>query len=89
MAVRAKFYVHSVTRQQVGGSVELRAVCRGDENKVWSQYTPSGALTMSILNEPALEWFDEVRRAKKPEVFINFELATADDAEVLDGKTAE
>jgi hypothetical protein len=85
MGVRAKFYVHAVTKNASGGSVELNAVVRGNENKTWSQATPSGKLTMSILNEPALAVFsDALDRARagegRPEFYLEFTPAFEVDA---------
>lgn len=57
MSVRAKFFVQSLTTTTSGGSVSLSAVCRGEDNKSWSQYTPSGTIQMNILNEAALSQF--------------------------------
>lgn len=57
MSVRAKFFVQSITHTTSGGSVSLSAVCRGEDNKTWAQYTPCGTITMSILNESALAQF--------------------------------
>lgn len=58
MSVRAKFFVQSVTHTAGnGGSVELSAVCRGEDNKTWSKYTPSGRILMNVLNDAALEQF--------------------------------
>ena len=83
--VRAKFYVRSVTRYNSGGSVELQAVVRGNENKSWSSATPSGQLTMSILNESALKVFeDALNRGRageiKPEFYLDFTPAFDKDA---------
>lgn len=36
----------------------LAAVTRGEDNKKWAAYTPSGGITMSIRNELALAVFD-------------------------------
>lgn len=56
--VRAKFYVYSISRTINGGSVDLRAVTRGEDNKVWASATPSGQITMTIRNELALDFYD-------------------------------
>lgn len=63
MAVVARFYVQSITRNAGNpetGDVRLNAVSRGPENKEWAAFTPSGQLTMSLSNkaQPALAWFD-------------------------------
>lgn len=55
--VRAKFFVASLTTTTSGGSVKLGAVCRGEDNKTWSQYTPAGTIELNILNVAALEQF--------------------------------
>lgn len=57
MSVRAKFFVTEITHTTSGGSVKLGAVCRGEDNKTWSQYTPAGQISLSILNEFALQQF--------------------------------
>jgi hypothetical protein len=57
MSVRAKFFVQEVAHNTNGGRVTLSAVCRGEDNKTWSQYTPSGQITMGVLNEAALAQF--------------------------------
>ncbi len=59
MSTRAKFYVHSVEKI-VGDTttVKLNVVCRGEDNKEWSKYTPSGNIQMSIKNELAAEQFE-------------------------------
>lgn len=85
--VRAKFVVREVGRTIQGGTVSLFPVCRGEENKTWSQATPSGEIKMSILNDGALEWFENILKAGKaeggkPEVFVDFSAATLPDAEV-------
>jgi hypothetical protein len=56
MSVVAKFFVQSVTEhahQKGCKTLTLNAVSRGEENKSWSKYTPSGSITMSVLNEAA------------------------------------
>ncbi len=59
-AVRARFYIGQVTQLAGGnGTVQLNAVIRGEENKKWASYTPSGQLSMNLSREagPALDWF--------------------------------
>lgn len=58
MAVRAKFFVQSV-KYMTGDSAEIvmSPVCRGEDNKEWSKYTPGGQLTMTIKNELATNQF--------------------------------
>lgn len=65
--VRAKFFVQSITHTTSGGSVTLSAVCRGEDNKQWAQYTPTGRIEMNILNESALGQF-----VPGDEVFVDF-----------------
>ncbi len=58
--VQAKFYVSKIIKQASNGVVaELLPVTRGEENKEWSKWTPSGSITMSILNDAAAAWFEE------------------------------
>lgn len=84
MSVRAKFYVASVEitqreeREDGGvdhtGTVKLLPVTRGEENKSWSRWTPSGQLLMSTLNPKAFAWFqDRVGR----ELYLDFTDAEA------------
>ena len=86
MGVRAKFYVSEISYGASGGKVILIPVCRGDENKSWSQATPAGRLEMSILNPPALEWFKAIldgnREGKRPEVYLDFTSASDTDAAI-------
>lgn len=56
--VRAKFYVVEVGKTTNGGKVVMRPVTRGEDNKKWSAYTPSGELVMTIKNELAFAHFD-------------------------------
>lgn len=70
MAVRAKFYVRSITKfadPKGGGSVALSPVFASkegisgnacEENHIFGQYTPSGEINMCILNPAALEQFE-------------------------------
>lgn len=62
--IRAKFYVQAVKLTSWGTSVELNVVTRGEDNKKWSQATPSGQITMQIKNDlaaamyaPGQEWY--------------------------------
>jgi hypothetical protein len=60
MAVTAKFEVQSITQHAWSGNartVKLNAVS-GDENKPWSEYTPSGSIEMQITNPAAFEQFE-------------------------------
>lgn len=53
--ITAKFNVSSITKFGNGGGtkVVLNAATTGDENKEWSQYTPSGTIEMHITNPDA------------------------------------
>jgi hypothetical protein len=54
MKVRAKFKCESVTKFENGSQVKLRATNQKDgDNQDWSQWTPAGALEMTITNPPA------------------------------------
>jgi hypothetical protein len=55
--VRAKMFVAEVGQTTYGGKLVMRPVTRGDDNKAWSQATPSGELTLTIRNELAMERF--------------------------------
>lgn len=60
MPVQAKFFVSAVKRtdgSSTADQVTLGAVCRGVENALWSQATPAGQITLSILNEAATDQF--------------------------------
>lgn len=67
MHVRAKFYVSAITHTTSGGSVKLQAVCRGEDNKTWAQFTPVGLIEMNILNDSALAQF-----VPGDEVYVDF-----------------
>lgn len=73
MSVRAKFFVQSVTHTSSGGSVKLSAVCRGEDNKTWASYTPSGTIDLMTINQDALDQF-------KPgdEFYVDFTAAPKD-----------
>lgn len=86
MAVRARFYVASITRRASSamrgyaepvplGEVELRAVARGEANSVWASATPHGELKMTVRGE-ALPWFEQ---HLGEEVSILMEVADSDD----------
>lgn len=60
--VRARFYVESVTKSAYNPEareVTLSAAGRGETNKEWAKYTPSGKITMQVNNPSAAAWFDE------------------------------
>jgi hypothetical protein len=60
MSVVAKFFVQTITEnahQKDCKQITLSPVSRGEENKEWSKYTPSGNITLGILNEAASAQF--------------------------------
>lgn len=60
MSVVAKFFVQTITEHSHSAGqkqITLQAVSRGEENKEWSKFTPSGQITMAILNEVAADQF--------------------------------
>lgn len=62
MSVQARFYVDQVTKRAYNPDhveVTLKAAGRGEQNKSWSQYTPSGTLSMTINNPSAAEFFTD------------------------------
>ena len=87
MAVKAKFFINSITTSPAsgGGQVSLSAVSRGERNKDWALYTPSGTLTMSIKAGPAFDFFQQIVADKQagtiayPEVYLTIERATEDE----------
>lgn len=59
MTVTAKFKVEAVTQHawsQHAKTVKLSAVA-GEENKPWSEYTPSGTIELQITNPAAHSQF--------------------------------
>lgn len=87
MGVKAKFFVNSITTSPAsgGGTVSLAAVSRGERNKDWAQYTPSGTLTLQIKAGPAFDFFQQIVADKQagkityPEVYLTIERATDDE----------
>lgn len=77
MTVVAKFYVSKLTRHEgapTADKIELGAVCRGAENKLWASATPWGRIEMGTLNDAATDYFEEgaeyevsFRRVEKPQ----------------------
>lgn len=63
MAVRAQFFVDHVVEKlastNIYRSVVLRASTKGEANKEWSKWTPSGTIEMVITNETAVQWFKD------------------------------
>jgi hypothetical protein len=62
MAVKARFYVHSILKTNTDYvRVELNPVTRktGDDNVDWSKYTPSGKIEMTVSKGTgAADWFE-------------------------------
>jgi hypothetical protein len=57
MAVKCIFYVSGVEKRANGvGVVNAQPVAKGPY-KDWAQYTPSGTLQITSLNEAATDWF--------------------------------
>lgn len=61
MTVRAKFICYKADNPEgaAAAQVQLGAVCRGIENAMWAQATPSGSITMAVKNDPAFEQFEQ------------------------------
>lgn len=81
MAVRARFFLQSITENMGGFQVVLQPVTRSTDDNKWSKYTPSGRLEMSITNEDAMPFFKDLMTQCKsgerqyPEVFIDLTYA--------------
>jgi hypothetical protein len=77
-SVVARFYVSGYERNAYDTSatiVKMQAVTRGEHNKNWAAYTPSGSVQMTIKNAAAASWFvDQLGQ----EVEVTFALAPAD-----------
>lgn len=61
-AVVARFYVSGYEVQSYdidAVRVKMQAVSRGEHNKNWAKYTPSGMIEMTIKNPGAADWFIE------------------------------
>jgi hypothetical protein len=57
MAVKCVFYVSGVEKRANGvGVVNAQPVAKGPY-KDWAQFTPSGSLQITSLNEAATDWF--------------------------------
>lgn len=79
MTVRAKMYVTEVAQTTNGGRVKLLAVCRGEDNKVWSKYTPNATFEMTCLNPEATAQFEVGK-----EYFVDFTLASSQGQEGME-----
>lgn len=57
--VRAKFWVDTITETRDGKTIHMQPVVDGSqENKSFWRWTPSGELTMNILNKDAASQFE-------------------------------
>lgn len=61
MDIRAKFFVSKVEEPEgaTAALVELGAVCRGIENAIWAENTPTGNISMRVLNNRAVAQFEK------------------------------
>lgn len=66
MQVTARFFVSEITRRAYNPAhalVKLQPAYRGQENKAWSEATPSGLIELQISNPGAVDafaaWFAE------------------------------
>ena len=60
MSVSARFFVHRISKNASGYiTVEMSPSTKGDENKSWAHYTPSGKVEMNISPDSgAGAWFE-------------------------------
>lgn len=62
MSVRAKFTVSSVEHTADGATVKLTPVVDGsEENRRFYRWTPSGSITLGIVNREAARQFEPGR----------------------------
>lgn len=77
MSVIARFFIAEINKKAYSLGTEpqrdvvLQAATRGEENKSWAQYTPSGRITLTV-NGPAGSWFEE---HLGEDIAITFEIA--------------
>jgi hypothetical protein len=86
MAVRAKFYVHALSRQAWDPDalkVTLSVVTRGEENRDWAAATPSGTIEMMIKNSGAAAQFAEALGKEFDVLFTVAEPAAPKPTEVV------
>lgn len=63
MRVQARFFVNKVTKMAGNDNlvVEMKPALRGEHNKDWQKYTPSGVIEMNVTAaSPAGQWFDSM-----------------------------
>jgi len=59
MKVRAKFVVQGITPESEGSTIILHPVVGGSpENDSFFKYTPAGCISLSTVNESAVEQFE-------------------------------
>lgn len=61
-AVTARFYVDEMTRRSYNpghAAIVLKPAYRGEENKAWSEATPSGEIKLHVSNPAAVEQFHQ------------------------------
>lgn len=60
MAVKARFYVNQVAKNASGyTTVKMNPSTKGEENKDWAKYTPSGSIELTINPETSAgQWFE-------------------------------
>lgn len=58
--VTARFYVDEITRRAYNpghAAITLKPAYRGNENKAWSEATPSGEIKLHVSNVAAVDVF--------------------------------
>lgn len=71
MAVKARFYVHQVAKNATGyTTIKMSPSTKGEENKDWAKYTPSGSIELTINPETgAGQWFEKMLGRDIPILF--------------------
>lgn len=62
MAVKARFYVHTITKSNTDyvQLILMPVTRKTGDNVDWSKYTPSGRLEMNVSKETgAAKWFED------------------------------
>jgi hypothetical protein len=75
MSVTARFFVDEMTRRAHNpghAAIVLKPAYRGEENKAWSEATPSGKIELYVSNPAAVDQFDEWMRTGK-DLHLTFE----------------
>lgn len=84
MRVQARFFVNEIVKMAQGDNiiVRMKPALRGEHNKDWQKYTPSGAIEMYVTaSSPAGSWFESMLGK---DVAITFE--ERDDSEITDAQ---